>query len=308
MLQDQQISMEGLPAKSGKRRLALRTELAGLGLETGAVNVVAEQRMAEMGEVDADLVGAAGLELTGEQGGDRLAVLTREALDHPPMGHGVTAALAHRHFLSGVRMPVDRLIDGAAFPVRHAPDKGHVAAAHLAGAAMVGELRRQRLVGAVVLGGHHQSGGVLVEPMDNARPPDPADAGQACAAVGDQRVDQRAGLVPGGGMDHEVLRLVDDDDVVVLEHDVERDVLAFGLGGRGGGHVDCDRIARFDMISGVANRGRSHADLAREDQRLEARARQVGAADGQHAVQPLRSFIALDRDLVTRIFGRLLHD
>jgi hypothetical protein len=45
-----------------------------------------------------------------------------------------------------------------------------------------------------------------------------------------------------GGMDHEVLRLVDDDDVVVLEHDVQRNILAFGLGGRRGRNVDCDRI------------------------------------------------------------------
>ena len=44
--------------------------------------------------------------------------------------------------------------------------------------------------------------------------------------MGDQRIDQRARLVPGGGMHDEALRLVDDDDVVVLEHDIERDVLA----------------------------------------------------------------------------------
>ena len=81
VLQDQQISMEGLPAKSRQRRLALRAELARLGFETGAINVVAEQRMAEMGEVDADLMGAAGLELAGQQRGDWFAVPAGEALE-----------------------------------------------------------------------------------------------------------------------------------------------------------------------------------------------------------------------------------
>ena len=80
--------MQGLPAKSGEHFLALRPELAGLGLEAGAVNLVAEEGMAEMGEVDADLVGASGLELAGEERGDRLAVFAREGVQHLPMGHG----------------------------------------------------------------------------------------------------------------------------------------------------------------------------------------------------------------------------
>ncbi len=74
--------------------------------------------------------------------------------------------------------------------------------------------------------------------------------------MGDQRVDQRAGLVAGGRMHHEARGLVDDDDVVVLIDDIERDILAGGLGRDRFRHVDCDRIARGDMISGVADRGR----------------------------------------------------
>ncbi len=298
----QQICMEGLSAKGGQRGLALWPELTGFGLEAGAIDLVAEQGMAEMGEVDADLVSAAGLELAGEQGGDRFGIAAVEGLDHFPVGDRITAALTHRHFLTAIRVPVDRLVDGAGFSARRSPGERHVAAPHFAGAAMVGELRRQRLVGAVVLGHHHQAGGVLVEPVDDAGTADPADAGKAQPAMGNQRVDQRSGLMPGGGMHHEILRLVDDDDVVVLEHDIERDVLAFGLGGGGGRHVDCDRIPRIDMISGVANPDAADAHLTCEDQRLQARARQVGTAHGEHAVQPPRSFVAVDRDLVTAVF------
>ena len=42
--------------------------------------------------------------------------------------------------------------------------------------------------------------------------------------MGDQRVHQGAGLVAGGGMHDEAFGLVDDDDVVVLIDDIERDI------------------------------------------------------------------------------------
>ena len=151
-----------------------------------------------MGEMDPDLMGAAGLELAGQQRRDRLAVAAVEGFLDLPMGDGLAAALAHRHFLPGMRMAVDRRIDGAALAVGHVPGEGQIAAPHRAGAAVIGELRGQRFMRAVVLGHHHQPGGVLVEPVHDAGPLDAADAGKARAAMGDQRVDQRAGLVAGG--------------------------------------------------------------------------------------------------------------
>ena len=78
--------------------------------------------------------------------------------------------------------------------------------------------------------------------------------------MGDQRVDQRSGRVARGRMHHEAGRLVDDDDVVVLVDDVERDILALRLGIGGFRHVDYDRIAGSDMISGVADGGGSDLD------------------------------------------------
>ena len=172
------------------------------------------------------------------------------------MGDGVAAALAHRHLLPGMRMPVDRCIHGAALAVRQVPGKGQVAAPHRAGAAVIGELRGQRLVRPVVLRHHHQPGGVLVEPVHDARAADAADPRQAGAAMGDQRIDQRAGLVAGAGMHDEALGLVDDNDVVILVDDIERDGFGPGFGGDRLRHIDCDRIAGGDMISGVADRGR----------------------------------------------------
>ena len=44
------------------------------------------------------------------------------------------------------------------------------------------------------------------------------------AAMGDQRVDQRAGFMAGGGMHHKPSGLVDDNDIVILIDDIERDI------------------------------------------------------------------------------------
>ena len=51
------------------------------------------------------------------------------------------------------------------------------------------------------------------------------------------------------------------------------------------------------MISGVADGGALAADGAGEDQRLQPRARQLGQAHRQHAVEPGRSLVACDGDV-----------
>jgi hypothetical protein len=152
-------------------------------------------------------------------------------------------------------------------------------------------------VGVVVLGDHHQARGVLVEPVHDARPIDPADPGQARAAMGDQGVDQCSRGVAGRRMHDQAPGLVDDDDVVVLVHDIERDILALRLGGRGLRHVDYDRIATGDMISGVADDGVLDGHGTGEDQRLQPGPRQLRSALCEHAVKPGRALVARDDDL-----------
>ena len=157
---------------------------------------------------------------------------------------------------------------------------------------------------AVVLRRHHQPGGVLIEPVHNAGPADAADPGKARAAMGDQRVDQGPALVARGRVHHKVSRLVDDDDVVVLVDDIERYILRHGLGGCYFRHVDYDRIARPDMISGVADGGTSDADGARENQRLQPRPRKFRHVACEHAVEPHRSLVAGDGDFQPRAIRR----
>ena len=106
-----------------------------------------------------------------------------------------------------------------------------------------------------------------------------------------------AGLVAGGRMHHEAGGLVDHDDVVVLEHDIERNILALGLRCDGFGDIDNDRIPGRDMISGVADGGALCGHRTGEDQRLQPRARQFRAQHREHAVEPGRSLVAADSDL-----------
>src|SRR5258708_6324260 len=104
--------------------------MAGLGFEMWAIDAIAQQRMADISEVHPDLMGAPGLELAGQQRRDRLAVAPVEGFLDLPMGDRLAATLAHRHFLPGMRMAVDRRVDGAALAVGDPPYHCHIAAPH----------------------------------------------------------------------------------------------------------------------------------------------------------------------------------
>ncbi len=150
---------------------------------------------------------------------------------------------------------------------------------------------------AVGLGHDHQPGGVLVEPVHDAGPLDAADARQRVAAMGDQRVHQRAGRIAGSGMDHEPARLVDHDDLVVLKHDVERDAFGLRYGRFGRRNCDRDRLAGVDAVPGIADCAAPDRDLTGEDQRFEPRAREAVNAGGEHAVEPRARVRCGDHDV-----------
>ena len=110
--------------------------------------------------MDPNLVRAAGFEPAREQACHRLAGLFAGAapasfrpaiaLEHLPMSDRLASALADRHAVAGLRVPADRPVDGAAWPVGRAPDEGQIAAfERSAAAAVAGELRRQRAVRAI---------------------------------------------------------------------------------------------------------------------------------------------------------------
>ena len=79
-------------------------------------------------------------------------------------------------------------------------------------------------------GDHDQPARVAVEAMDDPGPLDAGDPAPGRAvAVRQERVDQRPAGVPRRRVDDEAGRLVEDQQVVVLVDDLERDI---GLGGQ----------------------------------------------------------------------------
>ena len=106
-----------------------------------------QDRVAQVGHVDPDLVGPAGLQPAlhiGKAG---------EALQHLPVGHGAAPPRDHSHFLPIHWMAADRSVHSP----RLLPEPANDDTAVGPGQGVVLELGRQALVGGVVLGRDDQS-------------------------------------------------------------------------------------------------------------------------------------------------------
>src|ERR1043165_6934828 len=108
VLEAQYMGVQGLSAKSLQGLPGVLLQADGLGLEAGAVGVVAEQRMAKMRQVDADLVRPARLQPAGEQACDRFAVDSGVFLQQFPMRHLLAAVGTDRLPLARLRMAPER--------------------------------------------------------------------------------------------------------------------------------------------------------------------------------------------------------
>src|SRR5260370_12519077 len=103
-----EISMQGLSAKGFQCSSGRGREHIRLGLESGAVNVVAEKGVSYGGEMDADLVGASRLQSAGEKACNRHPLGAGIAFEHLPMGDRFATAFPHGHPFPRVRAARDR--------------------------------------------------------------------------------------------------------------------------------------------------------------------------------------------------------
>src|SRR5262245_25686568 len=136
--------------------------------------------MAEMREMHADLMRAAGLEPALDQRGER-GVARAEGLENfvaRPRGLALTAQ--HRHAFSIEWAAADIAFNHSSARARLAPDDSVVGALHR----VRGELLGQAAHSAFVLGDHKQAAGVLVQPVHNAGPRDAPDARERGTAMG----------------------------------------------------------------------------------------------------------------------------
>src|SRR6188768_1547767 len=139
-------SMQRLAAQSGKFAAQRLGKLSQLGFEARTVKRIADQGMADRAQMHAHLMRAPGLERAFEQRGD-LLFSAAQGRDRAPMGHSLASPVFERGHLGPARwMASDRRIDHTLRSVWRAPHEGEIAALELAGSAMVGELRCERMM------------------------------------------------------------------------------------------------------------------------------------------------------------------
>ena len=109
--------------------------------------------------------------------------------------------------------------------------------------------------------------------------------------MGEQRVDQGAARVARRRMDHEAGGLVEHEQVLVLEHDVERARLRLRQRRPRLGQAHRVALTRFDPARSLGYHRIVAPDLACLDQVLEARARQLRPAARQKLVEALAGIV-----------------
>ena len=251
----------------------------GLALRI-SVDGIAQERTAEMFEVNADLVGAAGVEVAENEGARRIGALPEDVVvrDGGASGSGIQ---------DGLFLPVDRVAadvgeDGAERLHRGPGGYGEIELGGGAG----GELLEERLQGEVRFCCDEAAGGVLVEAVHNPGPLFPANSRQGSAAMMEERVYESAIGIAGGGMHDQTRRLVDDEKVVVLVENLERDLLRDHGGLSWSGQIDRNEVPLRN--GGLGPRGRViEKDVTRLQERLDAGTRQVGQVAGEEQVKPL---------------------
>lgn len=268
-----------LPAE-GLERLHERLRRTLRQCQPASVHRVADNRMTNVGEVHSNLMGTACLKPDGDMG------MRSKPSNDPVMRNGLASApLPHAHALAVNRVTSDRRINRAT--CRH--DAGadcFVFALDCPFCKCGNECRvcRQRL------GNHQQSRSILVKPVYDTGAWNVHERG----AMVEQGVLHGGIRIAGARVDHQSRRLVDDQQSVILKHDLERNLLrrevdfGFDLGPQRPGlaprnNVPGPRLAPVQLY------------LSRFNPLLYSRTRISRQQAGKHLIKPL-----------SRIFGRNL--
>ena len=278
--------VESLTLEADKRLTAGGAEAGSALGGFPAIDRVAQQGSGR-GQMDADLMGCP-VQSTFHQ-----ACPGAQDVEHPIAGQRrLAAALHHRHALAIHRMAANSPFDFALARHGTTPDHRLIEAFDAARR----EIGGQRPMGGVVLCGHDQAAGILVQAMDDARATFASDAREGHSTMGDEGVDQCAIRIAGSGVHHHAGRLVDDDEILVFEDDREVHRLAFWLGRHRLGHDQQENLAGFDPVRRVGYGRAAGADVARLDQLLEAAARQAGEPPCQESVEPFSGILGTGRN------------
>ncbi len=167
----------------------------------------------------------------------------------------------------------------------HPFDERQVATLQL-DAIVTGEQQLQTDQRGLVLGHHHHARRLAIEPMHDAGAPLAADAGQRIAAVVKERVDQRARLVRRRRMDDQPRRLVEHQQMRVLEKNGQRNVFGQILRRHGRRRTKNDALVGVHFAAGFGARP-AHLHLALLDAARDLRPRIGQPLARQPHVEPL---------------------
>ena len=282
----------------------LEAELAGVEHEAVgvgeafalfAVDGVAENRCADVFEVDADLVGAAGVEGAFDEAG-AVALLGEDFV----VGDGglACARVEDGHLLAIDGVAADVGEDGVLVFGRRAGGDGVVDLGHRFA---LGELAEQGLHGVVGLGDDDAARGVFVETVHDAGTLDSVDASELAVAVMKEGVDEGAVGIAGGGVDDHAVGFVEDDEVFVFVENVEGKILGNEFEGDGLGDGDADEVAGMEGLLGFGG-AVVDEDVAFFDEGLKAGARVFFETRSEEGVEAGVRAVDLDGHPVGWIF------
>src|SRR5690606_13862960 len=187
--------------------------------------------MADMCQVNPDLVRASRLQRNSQLADSDPSVGAGIRLDDSPMGHCVAAlSLSQDCDLSPVpRAAPQRRIDRALWPVEAAPHESDIGPLEAIISAVRRELPRQSLVGGICFGNYEQAAGILVEPVHDAWPHHPTDSRQAWPAMRDEGIDQCPLIMAWRWVHDQSGWFVDHNQVIVFPDDIEGNFLGLRL-------------------------------------------------------------------------------
>ncbi len=201
--------MQGLVAEIAQ---GIRQFFAGScrDCEAAAINGIADQGMAQVSEMHANLVGAPGLEV------DPNMAMPAKPFDHAVMGDRIPATGSNGHFPTVVPVPIQRLVHGPARG-QHAQANGLILAGNLPARQHIAEL----LLDFGIAGNQQQTAGTLVQPVDDPRP---WQRFKSRVKI-QQGIDQGAVRVAGARVHDQPDRFVDHQEIIALIHYLQRDEL-----------------------------------------------------------------------------------
>ena len=244
--------VEGLAGKDGEaviHELLVFAKDGAFNNAVSAVGGIAEEGVAGVLHVDADLVGAPGLEAElGE--GDVV-----EPFQHFVMGDGIFAVVAIGegiHYFAEAQVAANVGLYGAFVFLEVAPNEGDVAAID----GVFFELGGQLCHGGFGLCDDHKAACVFIYTVNEAYAGEAIDHYVLLLQVPTDAIDEGAAVVAAAGVDDHAEGLIDDHEVIVLIDDVEGhllgdDLLAFGAAGLvyDNGIIGADLVVGSDYLA-----------------------------------------------------------